>query len=124
MAKKVLTVACIPLTMLSPSGKTHTMLGSDSDPGTIPRVVQQMFDCIEQTPDREYLIRVSYMEIYREVGGRRDRSRSRCAPGLSRLVHQRPGLQSKQTHIRKIKAWKQPEPPSDFAGEEMEGDWF
>ena len=58
-----------------PPGKTHTMLGNDSDPGTIPRVVQQMFDCIEQTPDREYLIRVSYMEIYREV--RRDVDDSR-----------------------------------------------
>ena len=45
------------------------MLGNESDPGTIQRVVQQVFNCIEQTPDREYLIRVSYMEIYREVSG-------------------------------------------------------
>ncbi|XP_037086361.1 LOW QUALITY PROTEIN: kinesin-like protein KIN-7L, partial [Pollicipes pollicipes] len=48
-------------------GKTHTMLATSRTRAPSPRVVHQMFDCVEQTPDREYLIRVSYMEIYKEV---------------------------------------------------------
>ncbi len=49
------------------SGKTHTMSGSDTEPGVIPRAVQQVFDMIKQEPDREFLLRVSYLEIYNET---------------------------------------------------------
>lgn len=49
------------------SGKTHTMSGSDSEPGVIPRAVQQVFQMIKDEPDREYLLRVSYLEIYNET---------------------------------------------------------
>ncbi|KAL6842943.1 hypothetical protein ACP4OV_027256 [Aristida adscensionis] len=48
------------------SGKTFTMNGSDADPGIIPRAVQDVFDTVLQAEDREFLIRVSYMEIYNE----------------------------------------------------------
>ncbi|GAB2250282.1 hypothetical protein Droror1_Dr00013641 [Drosera rotundifolia] len=48
------------------SGKTFTMNGSDNDPGIIHRAVKAIFDKIEKLPEREFLIRVSYMEIYNE----------------------------------------------------------
>ncbi|KAK7321625.1 hypothetical protein VNO77_32451 [Canavalia gladiata] len=48
------------------SGKTFTMNGSETDPGVIPRAVRDIFAKIETMSDREFLIRVSYMEIYNE----------------------------------------------------------
>ncbi|XP_057427737.1 kinesin-like protein KIN-7O isoform X2 [Lotus japonicus] len=48
------------------SGKTHTMRGSKADPGVIPRAVRDLFQIIQQDVDREFLLRMSYMEIYNE----------------------------------------------------------
>ncbi|CAK9143588.1 unnamed protein product [Ilex paraguariensis] len=48
------------------SGKTFTMNGSENDPGIIHRAVKDIFCEIQMTTDREFLIRVSYMEIYNE----------------------------------------------------------
>ncbi|KAJ7958289.1 Kinesin-like protein [Quillaja saponaria] len=48
------------------SGKTFTMNGSETDPGIIPRAVKDIFGKMQMTCDREFLIRVSYMEIYNE----------------------------------------------------------
>ncbi|RDX87764.1 Kinesin-like protein KIN-7N, partial [Mucuna pruriens] len=48
------------------SGKTFTMNGSETDAGVIPRAVRDIFATIETISDREFLIRVSYMEIYNE----------------------------------------------------------
>ncbi|KAL3617867.1 hypothetical protein CASFOL_038188 [Castilleja foliolosa] len=48
------------------SGKTFTMNGSENDPGIIHRAVKDVFAKIQKTSDREFLIRVSYMEIYNE----------------------------------------------------------
>lgn len=48
------------------SGKTHTMRGSASEPGVIPLAVRDLFDIIQEVPDREFLLRMSYMEIYNE----------------------------------------------------------
>lgn len=48
------------------SGKTHTMMGSINEPGIIPLAIQHMFDTIEKTMGREFLIRFSYFEIYNE----------------------------------------------------------
>ena len=48
------------------SGMTHTMLGSKVDPGIMRHAVDHIFDAIEQTPDKQFLLRVSYMEIYNE----------------------------------------------------------
>lgn len=45
------------------SGKTHTMRGTPSEPGIIPMAVQEVFSLIEQSQDREFLLRVSYMEV-------------------------------------------------------------
>nr|XP_043629073.1 kinesin-like protein KIN-7O isoform X2 [Erigeron canadensis] len=48
------------------SGKTHTMRGSNVEPGVIPLAVHDLFDMIQQKAEREFLLRMSYMEIYNE----------------------------------------------------------
>ncbi|XP_050265629.1 kinesin-like protein KIN-7N isoform X2 [Quercus robur] len=48
------------------SGKTFTMNGSETDAGIINRAVKDVFAKIQMISDREFLIRVSYMEIYNE----------------------------------------------------------
>nr|XP_030720024.1 centromere-associated protein E isoform X8 [Globicephala melas] len=49
------------------SGKTYTMLGSQDYLGVIPRAIHDIFQKIKKFPDREFLLRVSYMEIYNET---------------------------------------------------------
>lgn len=49
------------------SGKTHTMHGDQKSPGVIPLAVKEVFSIIQETPGREFLLRVSYLEIYNEV---------------------------------------------------------
>uniref|UniRef100_A0A9I9D562 Kinesin-like protein n=1 Tax=Cucumis melo TaxID=3656 RepID=A0A9I9D562_CUCME len=75
------------------SGKTHTMhlktikwdfqkrvaalfdvaiekvnpLGDQNSPGIIPLAIKDVFSIIQDTPGREFLLRVSYLEIYNEV---------------------------------------------------------
>ncbi|RKP36867.1 kinesin motor domain-containing protein, partial [Dimargaris cristalligena] len=50
------------------SGKTYTMAGTPSQPGVIPQTIQEVFDYIKESSDRrEYLLRVSYIEIYNET---------------------------------------------------------
>ncbi|MCO5567342.1 hypothetical protein L7F22_021032 [Adiantum nelumboides] len=49
------------------SGKTYTMHGDPKSPGIIPLAVKDVFSIIQETPNREYLLRVSYLEIYNEV---------------------------------------------------------
>ncbi|PIA14448.1 kinesin-domain-containing protein, partial [Coemansia reversa NRRL 1564] len=49
------------------SGKTHTMYGSGSELGIIKLAVKNMFDMVNSDTNREYLLRVSFLEIYNEV---------------------------------------------------------
>jgi centromeric protein E len=49
------------------SGKTHTMMGSPDNPGIIPLSLKYIFASIHRNPTREFLLRVSYIEIYNEV---------------------------------------------------------
>ncbi|XP_059299107.1 kinesin-like protein KIN-7C, mitochondrial isoform X1 [Lycium ferocissimum] len=49
------------------SGKTHTMHGEQKSPGIIPLAVKDVFGIIQETAGREFLLRVSYLEIYNEV---------------------------------------------------------
>ncbi|XP_057725410.1 kinesin-like protein KIN-7D, mitochondrial [Arachis stenosperma] len=49
------------------SGKTHTMHGDQHSPGIIPLAIKDVFSMIQDTPGREFLLRVSYLEIYNEV---------------------------------------------------------
>lgn len=43
------------------------MQGDAKELGIIPRAVKQIFDTIEEDVGREYLLRVSYLEIYNEA---------------------------------------------------------
>ncbi|KAB2066109.1 hypothetical protein E1A91_A09G138800v1 [Gossypium mustelinum] len=52
---------------MTSSGKTHTMHGDQRSPGIIPLAVKDAFSIIQETPSREFLLRVSYLEIYNEV---------------------------------------------------------
>ncbi|TPX42543.1 hypothetical protein SeMB42_g05089 [Synchytrium endobioticum] len=50
------------------SGKTFTMMGNEDEPGVIPQAIDDVFSYIREQPtDREFLLRVSYMEIYNET---------------------------------------------------------
>lgn len=42
------------------------MMGYDDMPGIIPLTVQEIFDQIQNTDDREFLVRIGYIEIYNE----------------------------------------------------------
>lgn len=49
------------------AGKSHTMFGTQQDPGIIPRICKSIFTHIAQgSPDVEYTVSVSLMEIYQE----------------------------------------------------------
>ncbi|XP_027337202.1 kinesin-like protein KIN-7O [Abrus precatorius] len=48
------------------SGKTYTMRGSKAEPGVIPLAIRDLFHIIQRDVDREFLLRMSYMEIYNE----------------------------------------------------------
>ncbi|KAM0792007.1 hypothetical protein ACM66B_007118 [Microbotryomycetes sp. NB124-2] len=50
------------------SGKTHTMMGSETEPGIIPLAIDELFNYIhEQHTHREFSLRVSFLEIYNET---------------------------------------------------------
>ncbi|GAA6089757.1 centromere-associated protein E isoform X1 [Tachysurus ichikawai] len=49
------------------SGKTFTMMGSEHNPGVIPLAMADVFQTIKNCPKKEFLLRVSYMEIYNET---------------------------------------------------------
>nr|CAB3499157.1 unnamed protein product [Digitaria exilis] len=49
------------------SGKTHTMHGDQNCPGIIPLAIKDVFSMIQDSPGREFLLRVSYLEIYNEL---------------------------------------------------------
>jgi hypothetical protein len=48
------------------SGKTYTMEGSHEDPGLVPHAVDAIFAWVADDKAREYLLRVSYLEMYNE----------------------------------------------------------
>jgi hypothetical protein len=49
-------------------GKTHTLIGNSADPGLMPRAVRELFAGLKAGvgEGREYLVRVSYVELYNE----------------------------------------------------------
>ncbi|TMW64781.1 hypothetical protein Poli38472_011661 [Pythium oligandrum] len=50
-------------------GKTHTMQGRDNPPelrGVIPHSFDHIFENIQADPQKEYMVRASYLEIYNE----------------------------------------------------------
>jgi centromeric protein E len=63
------------------------MLGAPRSPGIVPMAIRDIFLYISQTPDREFLLRVSYLEIYNEV------IRDLLNPGEEGLkVHETPNV--------------------------------
>ena len=48
------------------TGKTFSMQGTSSAPGVIPLAITDIFSYIRENPNREFLLRVSYLEIYNE----------------------------------------------------------
>lgn len=48
------------------SGKTFTMYGNKDSPGIVPLSVQSIFVYVQDTPEEEFLIRCSYLEVYNE----------------------------------------------------------
>jgi centromeric protein E len=48
------------------SGKTHSIVGSSKDPGVMILAVHDVFDRIVQTDEVDYLVYISYLEIYNE----------------------------------------------------------
>ncbi len=59
-----------PLRRLSlcAQGKTHTLVGSKSDPGITTRSVNDLFACLQAgaSEGTDFLVRVSYIELYNE----------------------------------------------------------
>jgi centromeric protein E len=49
------------------SGKTYTIHGTKDDPGMIPQSVDEVFDIIDRSSNRDFVLRVSYLEIYNEI---------------------------------------------------------
>jgi len=48
------------------TGKTFSMQGTATSPGIIPLAITDIFSFIRESPQREFLLRVSYLEIYNE----------------------------------------------------------
>ncbi|CRK87590.1 CLUMA_CG001387, isoform A [Clunio marinus] len=48
------------------SGKTHTMIGKNKMPGIIPLAVRDIFNEINKTEDREFVVKIGYIEIYND----------------------------------------------------------
>jgi len=50
------------------AGKTYTMLGTEEQPGLMMLSIEELFRQIEeQSDERDYKLRVSYIEVYNEV---------------------------------------------------------
>ncbi|KAL0984504.1 hypothetical protein UPYG_G00142360 [Umbra pygmaea] len=81
------------------AGKTHTMLGSQEQPGVIPRAVREVFNLVKakgkEDDSWDYSIGMSYLEIYNEkvldllcpsahdLPIREDKDRNILIPGLT-----------------------------------------
>lgn len=48
------------------SGKTFTMNGDKGQPGIIPQAIAECFDAVQNMPGRDFILRVSYLEVYNE----------------------------------------------------------
>ena len=48
------------------AGKTYTMLGNDNNPGIMPMTLIELFNQVNKYSDREYKLKLWYLEIYNE----------------------------------------------------------
>ncbi|VUZ54676.1 unnamed protein product [Hymenolepis diminuta] len=60
--------ACLFAYGVTSSGKTHSMYGTPSNPGIVPRVIEDLFDYIRQKKESSasFSVKFSYFEIYNE----------------------------------------------------------
>jgi Kinesin motor domain len=49
------------------SGKTHTMLGGGDQRGVLEMAAEDLFNQISESTSRDFLLRVSFVEIYNET---------------------------------------------------------
>jgi kinesin family protein 18/19 len=49
------------------AGKTYTMLGNGEEPGIMARSLADLFTIIENTRDKEFKIKLFYVEVYNEI---------------------------------------------------------
>lgn len=49
------------------SGKTHTMMGSDTEAGVVPCAIHEVYQLARALPQKEFQLRLSMLEIYNEV---------------------------------------------------------
>ena len=49
------------------SGKTHTISGNIHEDGLLKLTIRDLFVCIEEEVDREFIIRISALEVYNEI---------------------------------------------------------
>mmetsp|Transcript_219 Transcript_219/g.400 ORF Transcript_219/g.400 Transcript_219/m.400 type:complete len:184 (+) Transcript_219:300-851(+) len=59
--------ACVFAYGTTGSGKTYTMTGTSETPGIMYLIIEDMFNQILEDKEKQYDIRVSYVEIYNEV---------------------------------------------------------
>jgi kinesin family protein 18/19 len=59
--------ACVFAYGTTGSGKTYTMTGNTDSPGIMYLIIEDMFKKIQLITEKEFEIRVSYVEIYNEV---------------------------------------------------------
>ena len=48
------------------AGKTYTMLGNEENPGIMSLTLRELFNKIKSYPEREYTVKLWYLEIYNE----------------------------------------------------------
>ena len=48
------------------AGKTYTMLGTEENPGIMPLTLKELFKKIKSYPERDYTVKLWYLEIYNE----------------------------------------------------------
>ena len=50
------------------AGKTYTMLGTEDTPGIMMHSIEELFNSIEEyTSERDYKLKISYIEVYNEL---------------------------------------------------------
>jgi centromeric protein E len=77
------------------------MFGTSVEPGVLPLAVRQIFNHISSQTDRQFLLRVSFMEIYNEI------IKDLLKPGNDNLkVHQNPNVYTHKLSAGRNFRWR------------------
>jgi kinesin family protein 22 len=68
------------------SGKTHTIQGTEKNPGLLPRLVNEILEMMQKGKDDDWVLEASMLEIYQEkifdlLGKKKDKLLIRDANG-------------------------------------------